>query len=447
MRNPTVLLIEDMPATCQTLKDVMTGKGYDIFIAAKGGDALQILASRLVDLVLCDQKLPDIDGKELVRRIKDEHPNLPIIVITAYANVESAADLMHTGAFYYLSKPINFEMLFFMMAKALEQRKLLLEVESLRTEVQGRYQLIGRSKPMQDVFNKIERMAATDMTVLVCGETGTGKELVAKALHYSGHRKKGPFVEVNCARFRNSNNLLESDLFGHERGSFTGAVSDKKGNFELADGGTLFLDEIEATSSDAQAELLKVLEDRSICRVGGTRPIQVDVRVIAATNENLKEWVNQGKFRKDLFFRLDVFPIVLPPLKERKGDIPLLAEHFLKKHSPNGNGQGTPAKVLAPETLRILDQYEWPGNVRELENQIQRLLYSCDQEVITPEYLSPEFIADPKPEGALSLLDQTEKEMIRKAVEEARGNYNEAADRLGITRKVLWDRRKRYGLP
>ncbi|MBI5197634.1 MAG: sigma-54-dependent Fis family transcriptional regulator [Nitrospirae bacterium] len=448
MKRPTLLIIDDEPGNIQILSDILRGQGYEILTAGDGEGALKLISSRLIDLILCDLRVPKINGAEIVKRVRETHPHLPIIVMTAYGTVESAVNLIKSGVYEYLPKPLDYDKLQFVIGKALEQTRLLSEVEALRSQLQERYQfrnLIGKSKGMQEVYRLIARVADTDSTVLLEGETGTGKELAARAIHYSGQRKPGPFIAVSCAAFPEG--LLESELFGHERGAFTGAVSEKKGDFELADGGTLFLDEIGSASPAAQAELLRVLQDKVFRRIGGTRNIQVDVRVIAATNQDLQQLVTQGRFRQDLFYRLHVIPIQLPPLRDRREDIPYLVEHFLRKFTPASGG-----KVMAPETLQVLYQHDWPGNVRELENLVERLVVTCDRDLISPEYLPAEIRRDPQgisdcipqiPESGVT-LDQMEEGLIRKTLEKTGGNRNMAASLLGVSRKVLWRKMKRY---
>ncbi|MBI4715636.1 MAG: sigma-54-dependent Fis family transcriptional regulator, partial [Nitrospirae bacterium] len=421
-----------------------------------GASGLEFLRARVVDLVLCDLRIPGISGIDLVRQMKEERPNLPIIIMTAYGTVESAVDLLKLGVYDYLAKPLNYEKLSFLIAKALEQSRLLSEVESLRSQVQTRYHfqnLVGKSRKMQEVYDLVARVAATDSTVLLEGETGTGKELAARAIHHSGPRRKGPFIAVNCAVFPET--LLEAELFGHEKGAFTGAISEKKGDFELADGGTLFLDEIGSASPAAQAELLRVLQDREFRRVGGTKTIRVDVRVIAATNQDLRQRVSAGQFRQDLFYRLHVIPMTLPPLRERHEDIPSLVDHFLRKIVP-----GAQRKILAPETLQVLYRHHWPGNVRELENLVERLVVTCDREVIPPEALPPEILWQgsggseglgpmgrmPEVSPVGMTLEEHERELIRTTLERTGGSRKQTAEILGISRKILWRKMRRYGM-
>ena len=375
----TVLIIDDEKNYLLVLEDLLAEEGYEVLTADSGEKGLEIIRSSDLDVVVTDMKMPGMDGMALLERCHAEKPDLPLIMMTAFGSVEKAVEAMRKGAFDYILKPFKNEELKLTIRKAVEHHHLVNKNRYLSQVVQGRYQfsnIIGKSPQMVRVFELIEKVAPAKATVLVTGESGTGKELIARAIHFNSPRKEMPFISVNCGAL--PENLLESELFGHERGSFTGAVSQRKGRFELAHGGTLFLDEISEMSTPLQVKLLRVLQEMEFERVGGTHTIKVDVRVVAASNRNLRNEVDQGRFRSDLFYRLNVVHVHVPPLRERVDDIPLLVNHFLAKCAQDRSGP----MGIDPEALRCLIEYTWPGNVRELENVIERAVILCDGEKI-----------------------------------------------------------------
>ncbi|HDI00705.1 MAG TPA: sigma-54-dependent Fis family transcriptional regulator, partial [Firmicutes bacterium] len=358
-----VLLVEDDRVARVPLRDDIAEAGYDVDEAGSAEEALELLGKKGYDVVVTDLRMPGMDGIELLERIKAESPDTEVIVITAYGTVRTAVRAMKLGAYEYLTKPFDNEELLLLLERIRRMREVMEENVRLRRRLEERYRLedmVGKGHKMQEVFRLIRTVASSDSTVLLQGETGTGKELAAHAIHELSPRRDGPFVKVSCAAL--SRELLESELFGHVKGAFTSAVKDKPGKFELADGGTIFLDEVDDIPLELQVKLLRVLQEREFERVGGTRTIRVDVRVIAATKVDLLERVRRGLFREDLYYRLNVVPIRLPPLRERKEDVPLLMEHFLRKLGAEGRIE------MTPEAMKLLMDYDWPGNVRELEN-------------------------------------------------------------------------------
>ncbi len=452
----TILIVDDEKNMRWALEKGLRQAGYRTLSAPDGPEGLDLAASEAPDLVLLDLKMPKMDGLEALRLIKEQRPELPIIIITAHGSVATAIEAIKAGAYDYISKPFDLEEIQIVIKKALEVRALTEEVAKLRSEVERKYSfqnIIGKSSKMQAVFDLVERVAGTSASVLIYGESGTGKELVAKAIHYLSPRRHRPYVQVNCSALPET--LLESELFGHEKGAFTGAIARRQGRFELADTGTLFLDEIGELSPPVQVKLLRVLQDRTFERVGGMESIKVDVRIIAATNRDLTQAMVEGKFREDLYYRLNVVPIQLPPLRERAEDIPLLVEHFLKKFSAGPDPAGARVKTLAPEAARRLAEYRWPGNVRELENAIERAVIISRGDRITVEDLPRELqqtsahphrrAAFKLPEGGVNLED-VERDLIRQALDRTGGNQTQAARLLGITRHTLLYRLDKYGL-
>lgn len=382
----TLMIVEDEAAVRRTLQAHFSEQ-YQVVLAAHGREALDIAQQQPVHILVTDLILPSMDGLELMRQLRELYPDLVTIVITGHGTIRSAVQAMKDGALDYIPKPFDLEELEALLQKAAEQYRLKEENRRLHQQMRAtlnRAGLVGNSTPMQEVFHLIERVANSRATVLVRGESGTGKELVAKAIHYSGNRAKKPFVAVSCAALPET--LLESELFGHEKNAFTGAASQKLGRFELANGGTLFLDEIAEVPPSIQVKLLRVIQERQFERLGGTKTIKVDVRLIAATNKDLEKAVEQGAFREDLYFRLQVIQIYLPPLRERKNDIPLLVEHFLQRFNAENDKL---IQAATPEAMELLMKYHWPGNVRELENAIERavVLAEPDEEWLTPEML------------------------------------------------------------
>ncbi len=385
MSTATVLVVDDELFACRSCQDILGKEGHAVEFALSGGEALELLDKKPFDLVLTDLKMPAMDGIELLGRIKKRSPNVPVIVITGYATVETAVDAMRKGAYDYVSKPFTPETLRIVVRKALENSELVREVNYLRQTQRNAHEVghvVGKGPAMQKVYALVEKVAPSDTTVLIGGESGTGKEVVARAIHYKSRRSNKQFIAVDCATL--AKELFESELFGHVKGSFTGAVAAKPGIFEIADGGTLFLDEIGNISIETQGKLLRVLERQEFKRVGGTRTKKVDVRIIAASNRDLKAMVKNGAFREDLFYRLNVFPVCLPPLRERKEDIPALSQHFLREFSRTMRKK---IRGFTADAMQHLVEYDWPGNVRELRNVVERVAIMVDEELITSAVL------------------------------------------------------------
>jgi two-component system NtrC family response regulator len=456
----TILVVDDEPNYLVVLSELLKDEGFEVLTAQRGEDAFRIAEEADLDLVITDMRMPGMDGVELLRAIKSYNANLPVIMITAFGEVEKAVIAMKAGAYNYLVKPFNNEELLVNIRKAIEHYFLLRENLRLRDEARTRYgfaSIIGKNARMQEIYRLIEKVAPTPASVLITGESGTGKELVARAIHVNSPREKAPFISVNCAALPET--LLESELFGHERGAFTGATSLRKGRFELADSGTLFLDEIGDIPLSLQSKLLRVLQERSFERVGGDRSINVDVRIITATNRDLKNEVDEGRFREDLYYRLNVLHIHLPPLRERADDIPMLTEHFISKFSRMLN---KPDLKISGEALRYLVGLPWEGNVRELENTIERAAILCSEQIIKPEDVHPDTVSGkeekywspdvdlekflpanlPLPE----VLSGVEERMVKRALEEADYVQTRAADALGITKSLLQYKMKKYNL-
>ena len=396
-------------------------------------------------VIISDIKLPQLSGLEILRRVKDTKPYIPVIMVTAYGTIKQAVEALKEGAMDYVVKPFDVEELKIIVSQGLERGRLKQENILLKKQLREKYSfdnIIGKSKRMMEVFSLIEKIAATDSTVLVKGESGTGKELAARAIHLLSRYQERPFVSINCGAVPES--LLESELFGHMRGSFTGAVADKRGMFEVAEGGVLFLDEVGEMSPMTQVKLLRALQDKKIRRVGGTEEIPVDIRIIAATNQDLKKKIEEGKFREDLFYRLNVLSLVMPPLRKRKEDLPLLVSHFINKYCQE---MGRKTKRIAPEVMNILESYPWPGNVRELENVIERVVAIEERGIITRDSLPEELLAPHKKpdttylfEPGFSLnshLDDIAKNYIKQARQAAGGKLRETASLLGISYRTL----------
>lgn len=449
-QNIKILIIDDDVKMLELLEKVLLRKGYLVEVTSKPREALEKFESDGFDIVVTDINMPEINGLEILRQIKSISPNTIVIMITAFATVSSAVESMKLGAYDYIIKPFNMEEFVLIIQRAAEQVELKKEVEFLRKEIQQRYSfgnIIGKSPQMQRVFNLIKQVANTNSNVIIYGKSGTGKELVAKAIHYNSPRKDKPFIAVNCSAIPES--LLESELFGHEKGAFTGAVSSRKGLFEEANGGTIFLDEIGDMSLAMQAKLLRVLEEKEIRAVGSDKPKKVDVRVIAATHKDLEKAVKEGTFREDLFYRLNVIPIYLPELRERVEDIPLLVEYFLKKY----NEEAKKNVRISKEALACMMKYSWPGNVRELENLIERLVVLSTGDEIRVEDL-PEHIRVCKAEtiveeltlGDKITLEELEKRYILKVLRETGWHKSNAAKILGIDRRTLYRKIEEYKL-
>lgn len=448
-----ILVVDDEKSMRDFLSIMLNKEGYEVSTAGNGEDALRAVQAEIFDLVITDVKMPRIDGLEVLKMVKDVSPETVVLMITAFATTETAVEAMKLGAYDYITKPFKVEEIRLVIRKALEKRSLRKENILLRREMESRAgfeNFIGKSPPMQGVFSLIRQVADTRSTVLITGESGTGKELVARAVHFNSSRKTGPFVTVNCGALPET--LLESELFGYMKGAFTGAVSNKQGLFEAANGGTIFLDEISATTPALQIKLLRVLQEREFKRVGGTADVKVDVRVIAASNKDLLSEVKSGAFREDLYYRLNVLPIQLPPLRERKEDIPPLVEFFLRKFS----GGGEP-KRMTPEAMKILISNRWPGNVRELENTVERLVILASGDTIRLEHVPDmvrneqpcsELIPSDIPDGGIDLgllLENAEKTLLRKALDKTGGVKTEAAKILGLSFRSFRHRLQKYG--
>ncbi len=446
-----IFIVDDDMAHRTMLKVNLIEAGYEIVEADDGDQVLPILADQSVDLILMDLKMVRMDGMEAIVLLREKGRVEPVIVITAFSSVESAVEAMKYGAMDYVTKPVDIEALKMKVSQALDFEALREENQELKKRLGEHFDfgnIIGRSPAMQKVFETLALVAPSDATVLINGESGTGKELIASALHHNSNRKNEPFIKVNCAALHE--NLLESELFGHEKGAFTGADSRRSGRFELASGGTLFLDEIGDMSLQTQAKILRVLQEGELERLGSGKTISVDVRLVAATHRDLNVMVEEGSFRQDLFFRLSVVPIELPPLRERTEDIPVLADFFLHRY---GKKNKKDIKGFHLQTLMLLARYSWPGNIRELENSIERAVILCLGEQITPKELPPQMLPEDYQTvtapmispGGLTLKDM-ERETIRATLDQTDGNKSHAAKLLGIARQTLLNKIKEYNL-
>jgi len=455
MGGEAILVIDDDRGNCDLLADILSREGFEVTTAHNGAEAIRLLDEYCFDVVLTDLRMPEVDGIKVLEYLKQSSPCTPGIVFTGYGSIESAVEAMKAGAFDYITKPFHMDEMKIVIKKALEYQKLQKENIILKRQLKKKYKfenIIGDSKPIQKVFEMIEKVADTDSTVLIQGESGTGKELVARAIHYNSHRSNKPLIPVNCGAI--PENLLESELFGYEKGAFTGAHKTRIGRFEMANGGTIFLDEVSDMSPALQVKLLRVLQEQKFERIGGVKSTKVDVRIIAATNKDLEKAVAQGTFREDLFYRLNVIPIVLPPLRERKSDIPLLVHHFLKRFNQTKKRNVT---EISPEALELLMNYHWPGNVRELENLIDRLVVLNTSGIIRPEDLPEKIIANQNhpssiphvpeiPDEGLcfkTVVSQFERELILQALKKSKGVKNKAAQLLKIKRTTLVEKLKR----
>jgi two-component system response regulator HydG len=447
-----ILVVDDDPAHRTMLRALLGQKGYLVDVAADGADAISMARQTPYDLILMDIRMAGIGGIEALKEIRSINPAIPVLIMTAYSSVETAVEALKSGAYDYLTKPVEPDEWLLAIEKALEHRFLREENIQLRERLGARLDLggiIGRSPCMKQLFETLAMVAPTEATVLLTGESGTGKELVASAIHLNSPRSPKPFVKVNCAAITES--LLESELFGHQRGAFTGAVSRREGRFQQAHGGTIFLDEVGEMAPSMQAKLLRVLQDGEIQRVGSDETLRVDVRVIAATNRDLGQDVKAGRFREDLYYRLNVVNIHIPPLRERKEDIPLLAQHFLQIYARKNRRI---VKGFTPRAMDLMSRYDWPGNVRELENAVERGVILMRGEYFTHEdlplalreLLPPEEKNEPFPLPAGMSIRQMEKELIKRTLEATGGNKSQAARRLGITRRTLHLKLKEYAL-
>ncbi len=453
MRNEKILLIDDSLELLENLEKILRAEGFEVDTASDGNSGIKKIEDKYYDLILTDLKMPGANGIEVLKFVMQNSPESICIILTGFGTIKNAVDAIKLGAFDYMTKPIKVEEILLTIEKALEFRNLKRENIQLRNQLRKKYQfknIIGDSPQMQRIFEIIERVADTDSTILIQGESGTGKELIAKALHYNSYRSQGPFVPVNCAAIPGG--LLESELFGHEKGAFTNAIRTRIGRFELANGGTLFLDEIGDMDIQMQSKLLRVLQEREFERIGGMKPIKIDIRLIAATHQDLEELVKQKKFREDLFYRLNVIPIKVPSLRERKSDIPILVNHFIhqfkrsKKKDVNG---------ITEEALSKLMEYDWPGNVRELENTIERMVILTNNKILSIEDLPEKVISQiPKEffeeievlEKGISLEDavnEFEKRLIIQALNKTGWIKNKAAQLLNVNRTTLIEKMKR----
>ncbi len=445
--NARLLLVDDERIALRNLEHVLAKEGYEIVATQSGRHALDLIDSRPFDLVLTDLKMDKVDGMQLLEHVKARHPDVEVIMITGYATLESAVEAMKVGAFHYISKPFRLDEVRQTVAEALEKVRLKRENQALREQlnaVSGRTRIVTRDGGMQRLMDMARQVAGTGANVLITGESGTGKELFARYLHEHGGRPDGPFVAVNCGAFNEE--LLANELFGHEKGAFTGAVG-KSGLLVAASGGTLFLDEVTEMSPGMQVKLLRVIQEREVLPVGGTRPVKVDVRFVAASNRNMKDWVADGRFRQDLYFRLNVVNLHIPPLSERRDDIPLLAQYFLERAA---GVMGRTVRAISDEALTLLKRYDFPGNVRELENIVERGVALCQGDTLEAAHL-PDDLRDlgirafRRREGRVASLEEQEREYIQWVLEEAHGNQTLAAQMLGIDRVSLWRKLKRFG--
>ena len=452
----TILIVDDEANLRKTLAEILRTRGYSILEADDGATAIELLRGATPDLIFSDWKMPRVGGEEFLQYLRSDSrlASVPVIVITAYGSSHSAIEAVRLGAYDFVTKPFDLDEIVVTAERALDHAALNREVISLHSQgaqdsVAAAGRLIGTSGPMVDVFIMIGKIAATDSTVLICGESGTGKELVAEAIHNYSRRKREPFVVVNCAAL--PENLLETELFGHERGAFTGAVGRKVGRFEMAEGGTIFLDEIGELSPGLQSKLLRVLQERSFERVGGTETIAVDFRVLAATNRDLEASVREKVFREDLYYRLNVVRIQIPPLRERRSDIVSLAEHFLAQYSEK-NGLGVVG--FSDEAILMLQNYFYPGNVRELENMIERAVLMARGRVVMPEHFPAQASSGNGDAHELEVdllalpfhksIAELEKRLIRKVLRDSAGNKSEAANRLQINRRLLYNKMEEH---
>jgi len=452
----TILVVDDESNYLTVMETLLGEAGYEVLTAPSAIEALKISAAADLDLVLTDMKMPKMTGIELLDKLQHLQPDLPVIIMTAFGTVEKAVSAMKKGAFDYILKPFKNDEILVTIAKALKHRHLILTNRLLNQELEKKYgfpNIVGESRVMEEILALVKRVAGSRATVLITGESGTGKELIARAIHQCSSRAAKSCISVNCGALTET--LLESELFGHERGAFTNAVAMRKGRFELADGGTLFMDEVAEMSQGLQVKLLRVLQEMEFERVGGARTIKVDVRVVAASNRDLKEEVEAGRFREDLFYRLNVVHLHLPPLRQRQEDIPLLAAHFIKKYVQENLRDKT---VITPEALQVLVHYPWPGNVRELENVMERAVILCSHNTISPQDLPAELAPAPA-ESRLDIdrfiplntplpeaLDSIEEQMIRRALEKSGQVQVRAAELLGITKSLLQYKLKKYHL-
>ena len=450
---PKVLLVDDETGILEVLQVLYRGEGYDVVLGRSGREALDALAAERPDLVVTDIRMPGVTGLEVLSRVRDMDPEIPVILMTAQASLQSAVRAVNEGAYYYLQKPFANDDLLAISKRALEARELKVENRALKKEIRRRDRRsegrpIGRNRGFLDVLKLAETVAPTDSTILISGESGTGKEVLARYIHSLSERADAAFNSINCGALPES--LLESELFGHVKGAFTGAVKDKEGLLVAAAGGTFFLDEVGEMSAATQVKLLRALQEREVIPVGSTEPVSVDVRLIAATNRELEEEIRRGKFRSDLYYRLNVIALHLPPLRDRREDIALLARHFIEQLAAK-DGSGVP-KVLPQETLEVLQRYDWPGNVRELENALERAVVLTPGDVLVPSAL-PGPVRDPAPQRIVSeapaanpSMEVIERAYILWVLQAEGGNKTKAAEVLGIDPSTLYRKLHRYGI-
>ncbi len=451
-----ILIVDDEKNYPTIIGEILQEEGYTSITASSGMEALDILKKEAIDLILTDVKMPGMSGIQLLENIKEINPDIPVIIMTAFGSVEKAVEAMHKGAYTFILKPFENQALIAHITKALSVYKIIQENSMLKDAVSSRYSfdnIIGKAKPMQKIYEIIKKVAPTNTSVLIEGESGTGKELVAKSVHYNSLRKDKPLIAVNCSAFAET--LLESELFGHEKGAFTGANALKKGRFEISDKGTLFLDEIGELPLPLQVKLLRVLQEKTIERVGGTLTIHVDFRLIAATNKNLKDEVKKGNFREDLYYRLNVVKTVIPPLRERSEDVPLLVQHFIDKYIDNPESLST-ISGITPDAVKILCDYQWQGNVRELENILERCIILGSGKLITPSDLplqvrqnSSSFLdldGIPQNAGLAETIAAVERRMIQRAMKLSNNVQTKAAQLLGIGKSGLNQKLKKFNL-
>ncbi len=456
MAQRTILVADDDASIRSLLKQLLSDEGYSVVEATTGTEVVEKVKETNPDLVIMDVRMPELDGIEALSKLKMSSPKTSVLIMTAFGSSNNAIRAMELGAFDYITKPFELDKISHTVKRVIEYRDLTSEVQVLRDEISSLVQterIVGNSPAMQEVYKTVGKVAKADATVLITGESGTGKELVAEALHYNSNRRSGPIVKVSCAALPET--LLEAELFGHEKGSFTGAMTQRRGRFEMADKGTIFLDEIGEMSLPTQTKLLRVLQERKIERIGSSLPIKVDIRIICATNKDLQRQVEQQKFRDDLYYRLNVINIHMPPLRDRKEDIPALVEHFLAKHRYSATAQ--PA-AISEEALKRLMEYDWPGNVRELENVVERAVVLSRGQIITSRELpfGEHDAGDHEEDGGDEVsveksffkksVAQFEKDLIMKALRDANGNRSKAAEMLGIYRRLLYAKIKEYGL-
>jgi len=440
-----ILIIDDEKSILHLLSVVFKKEGWKVETCLSSPNAIEVINKKDFDLIVCDIKMPQISGMEILKHVKEKKQDIPVIMMTAYGSIKQAVEALKIGATDYVMKPFEIDELKIIVANALEQKKLRLENIFLKKELRKKYsyeKMVGKSKKMMEVFSLIEKIATTDSTILITGESGTGKEVAAKAIHSLSPRHKNQFVSINCGAL--PENLLESELFGHVRGSFTGAVANKKGMFEVAQEGTLFLDEVGATLPLTQVKLLRALQEKKIRKVGDTEEVPVDVRIIAASNQDLKQKIKDGEFREDLFYRLNIISFKMPLLREKREDLPLLVTHFLKKYCER---MGKEIKKISPKAMSIFESYSWPGNVRELENVIERAVAIEDSEIINENSLPKELLTSPQDEelslhlnpgfNLNSYLEEISQNYIKQARLESGGNLKKTASLLGISYRSL----------